>query len=217
MLALIGYTRFPVFYSSDGKKILGYKCSDREFRNYVWSIKDKRVVAIRTLSRLNLKRRFVVKDKAINPSLRTIERVVRRIYVYPSYEAEEPITNAYALGFVLKGVRTPVFVPLIVLRYLEEKEAEALLGIAKVREINIDEIIEFLKSLGIQAKVRSLVEGIVVDLDDPIVGCYQVLVDEKGRVIDTNVCIEAETHLYLPELVFLIRQQGNVYIYSKRW
>ncbi|ADB58214.1 hypothetical protein [Archaeoglobus profundus] len=217
MIALIGYTRFPVFYSSDGKKVLGCKCNDKEFRDYVWSIKDKGAVAIRTLSKLNLRRRFVVKDKAINPSLRTVESVVRRIYVYPSYEAVEPITNAYVLGFTLKFIRMPVFVPLIVIRYLEEGEVEALLGIAKVREINIDEMVEFLRSLGIQVEVRSLVEGIVVDLDDPIVGCYQVLIDEQGRVIDTNVCIDMEAQLFLPELVFLIRQQGNIYIYPRKW
>lgn len=209
MLALIGYTRFLVFYSSDGRTILGCKCRDEKFREYVFGIKDKKVVAIRTLSKLNL-RRFVVKEKAINPGLRTTESVVRRIYVYPSYEAEEPLTNVYALGFVLKGIRKQVFVPLIALRYLSEEEVQALHGVVKVKELTINGMIEFVRSLGIQAEVRNLIEGIVVDLEDPIVGRYQVLVDEKGRVLDTNVCIEAE-------IVLLIRQQGNVYIYSRRW
>jgi len=217
MLALIGYSRFPIFYSSDGRKILGCKCSDEKFEKYVFSIKDKRIIAIRTLSKLNLKRRFVVKGKAINPSLRTVESVVKGIYIYPSYEAEKPITNAYALGFVLKGIRTPVFVPLIALRYLEKKEIEALLGVVRVEELNIDKMIEFARHLGIRARVRNLVDGFVVDLDDPIVGSYQVLVDEKGRVIDTNVCIEAETQLFLPEIILLIRQQENVYIYPRKW
>jgi len=62
-----------------------------------------------------------------------------------------------------------------------------------------------------------LVEGIVVELDDPIVGSYQVLVDEKGRVLDTNVCIEIETQLFLPEIVLLIRQQGDIYVYPRKW
>ena len=217
MLALIGYTRFPVFYSSDGRTILGCECRDERFKEYVFGIKDKKVVAIRTLSKLNLRRRFVVKKRAINPSLRTTESVVRRIYVYPSYEAEEPLTNVYALGFVLKGVRKLVFVPLMALRYLSGEEAQALLGVAKVKELTINKMIEFVRSLGIQAEVRNLVERIVVDLEDPIVGRYQVLVDEKGRVLDTNVCIEAETQLYLPEVVLLIRQQGDVYIYPRRW
>jgi hypothetical protein len=217
MLALIGYTRFPVFYSSDGRKILGCRCSDEEFREFVFGIEDRRVVAIGTLSKLSLRRRFVLGGRAINPSLRTSESVVRKIYVYPSYEAEEPITNAYALGFVLKGIRMPVFVPLVALRYLEEKEVEALLGIARVRELSIDRMIEFVRSLGIRVEIRSLVEGIVVELDDPIVGSYQVLVDEKGRVLDTNVCIEAETQLFLSEIVLLIRQQGDVYIYPRKW
>ena len=206
MLALIGYTRLPVFYSSDGRKILGCKCRDEKFREYIFGIKDKKVVAIRTLSKLNL-RRFVVKEKAINPGLRTTESVVRRIYVYPSYEAEEPLTNVYALGFVLKGIRKQVFVPLIALRYLSEEEVQALHGVVKVKELTINGMIEFVRSLDIQAEVRNLIEGIVVD---PIVERYQVLVDEKGRVLDTNVCIEAE-------IVLLIRQQGNVYIYSRRW
>ena len=103
------------------------------------------------------------------------------------------------------------------LRYLSGEEAQALLGVAKVKELTINKMIEFVRSLGIQAEVRNLVERIVVDLEDPIVGRYQVLVDEKGRVLDTNVCIEAETQLYLPEVVLLIRQQGDVYIYPRRW
>jgi len=185
------------FQSSDRRKILGCKCRDEKFREYVFGIKDKKVVAIRTLSKLNL-RRFVVKEKAINPGLRTTESVVRRIYVYPSYEAEEPLTNVYALGFVLKGIRKQVFVPLI-------EEVQALHGVVKVKELTINGMIEFVRSLDIQTEVRNLIEGIVVD---PIVGRYQVLVDEKGRVLDTNVCIEAE-------IVLLIRQQGNVYIYSR--
>ena len=114
------------------------------------------------------------------------------------------------MGFVLKGIRKQVFVPLIALRYLSEEEVQALHGVVKVKELTINGMIEFVRSLGIQAEVRNLIEGIVVDLDDPIVGRYQVLVDEKGRVLDTNVCIEAE-------IVLLIRQQGNVYIYSRRW
>jgi len=105
-----------------------------------------------------------------------------------------------ALGFVLKGIRKQVFVPLI-------EEVQALHGVVKVKELTINRMIEFVRSLGIQAEVRNLIEGIVVD---PIVGRYRVLVNEKGRVLDTNVCIEAE-------IVLLIRQQGNVYIYSRRW
>jgi len=215
MLALIGYTRFPVFYSSDGRKILGCECRDKKFKEYVFGIKDKEVVAIRTMSKLNLRRRFVIKCKAFNPSLRTTESVVRRIYVYPSYEAEESLTNVYASGFVFKGIRVPVFIPLIALRYLSEEEVHALLGVAKVKKLTIDRMIEFVMSLSIQAEVRSLIEGTVIDLDDPIVGRYQVLVNEKGRVLDTNVCIEAEK-LYLPEIVLLIRQ-GDAYVYPRRW
>jgi len=217
MLALVGYTRFPIFYSSDGRKILGCECRDEKFREYVFSIKDKKVVAIRTLSKLNLRRRFVVNGKAINPSLRTTESVVRRIYIYPSYDAEEPLVNVYALGIVLKGIRKQVFVPLIALRYLSEEEVQALLGVVKVKELTVNRMIEFVRSLGIQTEVRNLIEGIVVDLDDPIVGRYQVLVNEKGKVLDTNVCIEVEAQLYLSEIVLLIRQQGDVHIYPRRW
>jgi len=217
MLALVGYTRFPIFYSSDGRKILGCECRDEKFREYVFSIKDKKVVAIRTLSKLNLRRRFVVNGKAINPSLRTTESVVRRIYIYPSYDAEEPLANVYALGIVLKGIRKQVFVPLVALRYLSEEEVQALLGVVKVKELTVNRMIEFVRSLGIQTEVRNLIEGIVVDLDDPIVGRYQVLVNEKGKVLDTNVCIEVETQLYLSEIVLLIRQQGDVHIYPRRW
>jgi len=217
MLALIGFTRFPIFYYSDGRRILGCERVGK-FSEYVFSISDRKVVAINTLRNLRMRRRFVIEGKAINPSLRVSESVVRKIYVYPSYEGEDPLDNVYAMGIVLKGVRKPVFIPLISLRYLDEKEAQALLGISKVKALTVDRMVEFLRSIGIEAQTRNLVDGIVVDIYDPEIDeRYQVLVDDEGKVLDTNVCIEAETQLYLAEMVLLIRQRGGVFVYSRRW
>ncbi|HDH44914.1 MAG TPA: hypothetical protein ENG66_05950 [Thermococcus sp.] len=218
MLALIGFTRFPIFYSSDGRKILGCECRDEKFREYILDIRDRKVVAIGRLANLRMRRRFVIEDKAINPSLKIAEETVRKIYVYPSYEGEDPLDNVLAMGIVLKGVRNPVFVPLISLKHLDEKEAQALLGISRAKALTIERMVEFLRSIGIEAQTRNLVEGIVVDIYDPEIDeRYQVLVDDKGRVLDTNVCIEAETQLYLPEIVLLIRQRGEIFVYSRRW
>jgi len=189
MLALVGYTRFPIFYSPDGRKILGSNCEDSAFRRYVFGIKDREAVAIRTLKSLNMRRRFVVEGRAINPNLKLAEYVVKKIYVYPSYEPEEAISDAYVAGIVLKGARKPVFVPLILLKYLTEEEALALLGVSKVKDLTVDRMLDFLRRLNIQAET----------------------------VLDTNVCIETDTQMYLPELVLLIRDRGDVFVYSRRW
>ena len=218
MLALIGYTRFPIFYSSDGRKILGCECRDEKFREYVLSIRDRKVVAIRRLANLRMRRRFVIEGKAINPSLKIAEDVVRKIYVYPSSEGEDPLDNVYAMGVILKGVRNPVFVPLISLGYVTESEAQALLGVSRVRDLTLDRMVEFLRSIGIDVTTRNLVDGVVVDIYDPQIDRrYQVLVDDRGRVLDTNVCIESDVQLYLPEIVLLIRRRGGVFVFSRRW
>jgi hypothetical protein len=218
MLALVGYTRFPIFYSSDGRRILGSDCEDSAFKRYAFGIKDKEAVAIKTLKSLNMRRRFVVEGRAINPSLKLAEYVVKKIYVYPSCEPEDTISDAYAAGIVLKGARKPVFVPLIMLKYLTEEEALALLGVSKVKDLTVDRMLAFLRRLGIQAETRNLVDAIVVDVYDPVIDeRYQVLVDDKGRVLDTNVCIETDAQMYLPELVLLIRDRGDVFVYSRRW
>jgi hypothetical protein len=218
MLALIGYTRFPIFYSSNGRKILGSDCKDSVFKNYAFGIRDKESIAIRTLTALSMKRRFVVEGRAINPSLKFAEYVVKKIYVYPSYEPEETITNAYAMGITLKGTRRPVFVPLVALKPLTEEEAAALLGVSKVKDFNIDRLLSFLRSLNIQVEHRNLVDTIVVDIYDPVIDeRYQVLINDKGKVLDTNVCIETDVQMYLPELVLLIRDRGDVFVYSRRW
>jgi len=218
MLALIGYTRFPIFYSSNGRKILGSNCEDSAFRRYVFGIKDREAVAIRTLRSLNVRRRFVVEGRAINPNLRLAEHVVKKIYVYPSYEPEEAISDAYAAGIVLKGARKPVFVPLIMLKHLTEEEALALLGVSRVKDLTVGRMVDFLRRLGIRAETRNLVDAIVVDVYDPAIDeRYQVLVDDKGKVLDTNVCVETDAQMYLPELVLLIRDRGDVFVYSTRW
>ena len=218
MLALIGFTRFPIFYSSDGRKILGCECRDEKFREYILDIRDRKVVAIGRLANLRMRRRFVIEDKAINPSLKIAEEVVRKIYVYPSYEGEGPLANVLAMGIALKGVRKPIFIPLIALGYITESEAQALLGISRVRDLTVDRMVEFLRSLGIEVGTRNLVEGTVVDIYDPQIDLrYQVLVDDRGRVVDTNVCIESDVRFYLPEIVLLIRRRGGAFVYSRRW
>jgi len=216
VIVLVGYTRFPIFFNSNGRKIIGYKSHDEEFNEYVYSIKEKCII-IRSLSNIQYKSRFVVERKAINPVLKYKEPVPNYIYVYPDREPEEIITDAYTLGIVLKGARKPVYTPLLCLRMLTQKEVNALLNITEIKEFTLNKIEIFMQQLGLNIEKLGELAGnrCVLKIDDPEVDKpYRVLIDSKGRVLDVNFCIEMHQSLYLPELIMLVREQGSIYITS---
>ena len=214
MISLLNFSRFPIFYSSNGKKILGSRCNSKDFEQYVYScikITREPAVCIYSLENIEWKRRFIIRDRAINPQLRTREKVPRKIFVYNDYEPDEAITDALTLGIILKGVREGVYIPLIELRVLEEEEVLALERTVKIKEQTIERMLEFLRAIGCQVNTRVVSRGIIVEVHDRIVDVdYRVLIDERGRVIDTDFCIEFED-LYLTELALLVRERGRVF------
>ncbi|RLG42247.1 MAG: hypothetical protein DRO05_01655 [Thermoproteota archaeon] len=218
MIALVGFSRFPIFYDSSGREILGYKCRDEDFNTYVYSLPRGSCAAISSLSNLRYRSRFVVRDIAINPFLRLKELVPRYIYVYPDLEPELVINYSYSLGISLRGPRRPAFIPLLCLRLLEEDEVRALLTTAKAREssIDIEGIISFLNTLGISVESRMMAGGrFLLRLDDPKVSeSYEVLVDKEGRVLEVNFCVEMPHQLHVSELVMLARESGEIYVSS---
>jgi hypothetical protein len=217
-IALVGFSRFPVFYSPDGSKILGGSSGNIAFDKYVDSIKKKRSAVISNLADISYRRRFIVEEKAINPSLDVEETIPRHMYVYPNVERDDPLTNVYALGFILKGLRTPVYVPMLSYRYLEKEEVDALLNVVKIRDFPLERMVEFVRSLGIVIGSRELIDGIAFTITDTAVsGPYQVLTDKEGRVRQTNFCIGFGSQLYLPELIMLTRQTRYLDIFPPRW
>jgi hypothetical protein len=217
-IALIGFSRFPIFYSPDASQILGGSSGDAAFDGYVSSIRRKKSVAISTIANLKYRRRFVVRNKAINPSLKVKETVPHNVYTYPNLERDDPLANVYALGFVLKGIRNPAYIPMLSFRYLEQKEVDALLNVVKIRDFPLERMVEFAQSLGISIERKDLVDGIAFTIGDSNVsGTYQVLTDQEGRVRDTNFCIGFESQLYLPELIVLTRQTRYLDIFPRRW
>jgi len=216
MLAVKGYSRFPIFYNSSGTRILGYESPNPDFNKYVsWIYRP--AIAIYRLRDLKFRRRFIV-NEALNPQLKTREIVPPYIYVFPDYEAAETLNNCYAMGITLKGPRTPIFLPLIMLRALTEKEVKALLHIAEVNQLSREKIFTLLNLLNIEYQPLKVLAGgkTVFEIRDPEVDTpYKVLVNPLGQVEDVNFCVELPEKTYLPELIMLTRQQKNLYILSE--
>jgi len=221
MIVLTGFTRYPIFYSSNGRRIIGYKSSDEKFNEYVYSIREPSVV-VHTLADLRFRSRFVVFDKrigkrAVNPFLKLREYVPYSMYVYPDDKPTETFSDAYCLGITLKGARTPVYVPLICLRMLTREEVDAFLRVATVKEVTVDRFTEFMRQLGIEVeKIKELPNNrSVLRISDPEVSdTYMVVVDSRGLVLDKNFCMEMAQPLYLPELIMLTRERKDIYVFS---
>lgn len=213
MFAVVGFTRFPIFYSSNGKRILGSKSPNKDFNDYVHGLDDRPFVALRTLSNLNLKSRFVINNRAINPTLRMRELVPKFEFVYPDDEPDEVLNNVYSRGIVVKGARTPVFIPLISLRILTQDEVDALLKVARVHELDLEGMFSFLNDLDINLvdkELRISGEIVLTLFDKSIDELYHVMINQDGKVLDVDFCFEY-SDLYLPELVMLVRENGSVY------
>jgi len=211
MIALSGYSRFPSFFTSDGKKGIGFKTNDNNFNEYVSRLRGK-FVAIRSLKNLRFRSRFAVKGKAINPELETDEAVIQDLYVYPDEEPTNTITNALTLGISIQGGRGKVFVPLLCRRVLSRQEVDALLKIVDIKEFGLDRFKIFMTEIGIDFEiVREVVEGAVVRVNDPqLRNEYRVLIDEKGRILDVDFCVHGHEDMFLPELVMFARADGYI-------
>ena len=215
MIAVIGYSRFPVFYSMDGKRVLGHKCDDNKFCDFVYALKDTGVV-IKEIGNVHYRSRFVIRRIAVNPATHQIEDVPERLYFYPDDAPDIVMDDIYAWGIMLRGFKRNLFLPLICIRKLSRKESNAVYGIFTMREINIDKIESFLDELGIEIeeKVELPSRRVRLKLNDPAVSNpYVVEVDSNGVVHDVNICLDFPGRLYLPELIMLTRETREIYVY----
>ncbi len=216
MIVLGGFSRFPIFFDSSGKKNLGFKSIDEDLNEYVKDL-DGKYVLLHSISELHYTSRFVIKKIAINPALKHEEDVPDYIYIPPDRNPEEIIKNAYSWGFILKGGRRTVYVPLICLRQLTRQEVDALLRIYKVKELDIKRLELFCEQLGIDIEVVKELAGnriVLKMIDNLISDPYMVSIDKLGRVLDVNICIEMPEQLYLSELIMLIREAQGIEITS---
>lgn len=224
MIILGGFSRFPIFYSSDGKQTIGSTPNTKEtigsssfineLNTYVNSLKGKFVV-LDVIANIVFKSRFIINKVSINPQLKnTKEDVPNNMFVYPDTEPDPILNNVYTKGFTLKGGRNTVFVPLLSMRELTQKEADALLSISRVSVFSFDKISNFLGSLDIRYTIeKELVDNrIVIRLADPYVnGPYRVLIDKNLRVLDVDFCLSEYENLFLAELILSVRENGGVY------
>lgn len=212
MIALGGYSRYPIFYDATGIHTLGARSSDNAFDRYTNNLKG-RFVAIHHLANLRYRSRFAMESVAINPELQSEEEIPSYLYFYPALTPEATLTNAHTLGISLKGGRQGIYLPLLTLRHLTQEEVNALLHIAKVEALSLDRLKEFLQRLNIQlVEDRELAGNTYVwGLRDPLVGRpYRVRLDAKGRVLNVDFCIDFLHTFYVAELVMLVREQHDI-------
>lgn len=212
VIALGGFTRFPTFFSPDGRNRLGFKSDDVRFNDYVKGLRGK-FVAVRAIRHLHYRSRFVLGRRAINPELRRENLVPDAWYVYPDTHPDEMINNSLSSGILLKGTRKPVFVPLLVNRSLTRQEVDAILNVVKIRDLDFSHFTAFMEAINISYEIESeLVDGFVIHVRDPEVrGDYKVLVSPEGRVRDVDFCVHGHEGMYLPEFVIFTRESGSVY------
>ena len=223
MFCVIGYTRFPVYFSDNGRKILGGSPpgATQKIKDYIKSLGKQRGVVILGAEDIRFKNRFVIGSEAINPILDLTESVPNRIFVYPDTRYEKPLDGIYGRGVILKGVgRMPLFIPLICMRHLERVEANALSNTVQFEKIGIDRMLEFGRQLGIAITSRELANSVALTIQDNEIrngDAYQVLVDSEGRALETNVCFDIPGNMFLPEFIVQMRQEGHLVIYERRW
>ena len=213
MIVLSGFSRFPIFFTPDGRKSIGFRSNDHRLNKYVKSLKGKFVV-IKSLKNLQYKSRFVLEKKAINPELKRENRFPKNIYVYPDKTPVKLMTNSLALGIILRGGRREIFVPLLSQRALDKREIDALEGIVEIKEFGLERFQIFLKKIGIEYEVLKELDNnhMILRLNDPEVNEeYKVLINKHGRIADVDFCIHNFQNLYLPELVMFVREYGSLH------
>ena len=228
MLALVGESRFPIYYSPDGQTVLGIGIKDTQFKEYVSRLRG-RGIAIKTMQGIQFKRRFVINGNAINPTL-SLQGRSAGIFVYPELDYEPPMNDVYALGLVLDGMRQPVFSPLVLLRKIEQREAVAFdtfiakpKAKAEIKTANLELMIQFAQAMGLTLLQRQDFADRTTALtlnDSEIHGYqtrYQVLLSTEGKVMDTNVCFSTDDPIFLSEFIMLTRGRNHLTIYSDNW
>ena len=222
MFALKGFTRFPIFYSSNGRNILGARPKEEEnFVKYVYRLPDNKLVAIKSISNIKLVRRIIVDRIALNFELKVIELYPHYIYVYDDLTPDTTFNNYIVRGFTVKGPRLRVFIPLIPLASLEKEEINAFKLLVhrkkKLRELDMNTFNYLLDNLGVKIIGRKPCNGnIALAIYDPFLDTiYNVLVDKDLKVLDTNICFETDVSYYLPEFIVFIRRSGGIYVYPE--
>jgi len=225
MICATGYSRFPVYFSENGQRVLGSspKDLDMKIKGYIKSFGKMKGIVIFSMRGVRFKNRFVVNGKAVNPNLDLSEDIPRKIFIYPDTGWEKPLDGVYARGIILRGIgRLPLFIPMVSMKQLERDEVVALDNTIHIEKIGLARMTEFIGHLsGLTFTMREMGDGnVALTIDDDLIRNdepYQVLVNSEGLVRDTNVCFDIPGGMYLPEFVVEMRVEGNLVIYSRRW
>jgi len=222
MFAIKGFTRFPIFYTSDGSKILGAKPKiNLGFVDYVYNLPDEPLIAVREIARVKPTRRIVVDRRAINFQTKNLELYPVHMYIFDDTTPDVTFNNALVQGFTVKGARARVFIPLILLSRLTQEEVKVFQVFAHrsryLKKISLGNILQILKGLNIEVTAQKPYQDkISLKIYDPEIDVqYSLLIDKSLGVVDTNICFDSDTPYYLPEFIVFIRRAGRVYTYPE--
>ncbi len=142
------------------------------------------------------------------------DQIPDNIHVFSDRKPCKIIKNSLTQGFILKGNRMNVFIPLLCHKLLSKEEINALLKITKIEKIGLEKILMFLKFLNINYEIEKQLPNnqIVLNINDNQINeGYKVLIKQNANIIDVDFCVDHYQHLFLPELIMFIRESGSVY------
>ena len=215
MFAVIGFSRFPFF--CDRGKVIGASSGNKEFDDYVASLDKnlKSIVIFSLYPNYKLRRRFVIKNIAINTATMQKELAVNKVFIYPDYRPVRTFLYDYCYGFRILSPRGPIFFPILSIRRLSKKEVDAALRLGRYHAFSMKALSSFFEELGISViRVEERYENTLIELyDSELNTSYIVSIDKKGFVKQTNVCISF-SELHITEFVVLLREQQEIFVYS---
>ncbi|MEX2689062.1 MAG: hypothetical protein Q6351_001895 [Candidatus Njordarchaeum guaymaensis] len=117
--------------------------------------------------------------------------------------------NGYYKGVMILQSHFPIYIPVFLIRILSNEELKAILEFINQKTTTFD--LTFLKNLNIKIeKQAEISDGIALLLRDEIYGLtYGVLLDYKGRIQESNVCIENQSLFSLIEFVLIVRNSAK--------
>ncbi|MFX1250921.1 MAG: hypothetical protein ACFFCZ_04885 [Promethearchaeota archaeon] len=222
MMAVIGLSKFPVYLDNTGEKVLGANppIVPKKFKNYVSYLPRNRIaVVLFQINFTHLRRRILLGSRAVNPHLKfkvLSEVLPKKIFVYPELTPDIVKTDRISIGIRIP-TRKSLFMPVADLRLLTKKETIALTAMTNIQELTLERIQQFLPDIDVTITAKQEFPNDTTALrihDSTLQETYAVLVNNEGKVLSTNVCVDPEETLFLIEMILLLREQRYLHIYS---
>lgn len=220
MYALTGVSRFPIYFNHG--KLVSRSQLDMDFVKYTRKHSKQKALIIKQFNgKERFFKRFLINGRIIHPSLKSSQRLINRVYIYPSDKYQTFKEEGLMIFCISIKVQKRYFIPMIPLQTLDEQEAIALELLHNKRkqdiDLGIEEILGILNDLEMQVlNQKVLVNGdISLSMHDTVLHKgYHILINSEGVLKETNVCYEPHDQVYIWEAIMDFRYQQHLHIYS---